>query len=136
MNATIDTGDPRKQTPGALDYPYTFPAMVISVIGMHAGGSPVTLRPDDVYDVGCVAWPGDDAVDRVDESPGGGEIWSRPSCSVPRMPVLGNCSDTHGTQSRRLRIDVSAMDELGRRQRAKVPRRPAGGTHWTGTISP
>ncbi|MFB6198133.1 MAG: molybdopterin-dependent oxidoreductase, partial [Halobacteriaceae archaeon] len=76
-NATLETSDTWQQLEGSVEYPYTFDATVMSVIGSPTGDSPVSLPPDETMEVLGVAWAGDDAVDRVDVSTDGGETWRR-----------------------------------------------------------
>ncbi|MCU4740869.1 sulfite oxidase [Natronoglomus mannanivorans] len=72
---TIETADTWEQLEGAVEYPYTFDANVMSLIGTPDGESPVSPRTEGTVEVRGVAWAGDDAVDRVEVSTDGGDTW-------------------------------------------------------------
>jgi len=75
-NGTVETTDTWAQLEGAVEYPYTFDANVMSLVGAPDGESPVTPRPDGTVEVRGVAWAGDDGVDRVAVSTDDGETWA------------------------------------------------------------
>ncbi|MEF8902181.1 MAG: sulfite oxidase [Halovenus sp.] len=122
-NTTVESGDTWEQLEGGggVEYPYTFDATVMSVIGTPTGGSPVPLHGDDTIEVRGVAWAGDDAVDQVEVSTDGAETWRTAELFGPAYsgawrlfrydwePAPG----THVLLSR-------ATDELGRRQPARI----------------
>ena len=120
-NETVDAVDTSTQLAGAVDYPYTFDATVMSVIGGPDGESPVVASSDDRVEVRGVAWAGDDAVDRVEVSADGGETWNDATLFGPDYagawrlfryewdPAPGS-----------YRLASRATDERGRRQPARV----------------
>ncbi|WP_137285521.1 sulfite oxidase [Halorussus salinisoli] len=122
-NDTIETIDTWEQLEGAVEYPYTFDATVMSVIGTPAGESPVTPRSDGTIEVRGVAWAGDDAVDCVEVSTDGGETWDDAELFGPEYSGAWRLwrfeweaePGTHVLLSR-------ATDELGRRQPARISR--------------
>ncbi|MFW6153557.1 MAG: sulfite oxidase, partial [Halobacteriota archaeon] len=118
---TIDTVDTWEQLEGAVDHPYTFDELVMSVIGKPTGARPVPLPPAKTVEVRGVAWAGDDAVDRVEVSTDGGETWDGAELFGPEYAGAWRLfrydwaaePGTHVLLSR-------ATDELGRRQPASI----------------
>ncbi len=121
VNETIDTVDTSAQLEGAVEYPYTFDATVMSIIGQPAGDATVTAEADDPVIVRGVAWAGDDAVDRVEVSHDDGQTWERAELFGPDYPGAWRLfryewdadPGTHVLLSR-------ATDEHGRRQPARI----------------
>lgn len=121
VHETIDTYDTWAQLEDAVEYPYTFDATVVSVIGTPDGDAPVTPRANAAIDVRGVAWAGDDAVERLEISPDGGESWDDAELFGPAY--LGawrlfryNLDAEPGTYV----LMSRAPDELGRRQPASI----------------
>ena len=76
VNESIETVDTWEQLEAGANYPYTFDATVMSVIGIPSGEVPVRPRSDGTVEVRGVAWAGDDAIERVEVSTDGGETWT------------------------------------------------------------
>ncbi|MHC3438165.1 sulfite oxidase [Natrialbaceae archaeon A-gly3] len=118
---TIDTVDTWAQLEGEVEYPYTFDANVMSVIGTPDGDSPVTPRGDGTIDVRGVTWAGDDAVDRVEVSTDAGETWVDAELFGPEYAGAWRLFryDWAANPGRHVLLS-RATDELGRRQPARI----------------
>jgi len=135
-NETVDAVDTWDQIEGGVDYPYTFDATVMSVIGTPDGESPVTLgsgtagsaaEGPDAVEVRGVAWAGDDAVDRVEVSTDGGETWADAELFGPDYSGAWRLFRyVWAAEPGRHVLLSRATDELGRRQ----PRRISGPDDW------
>jgi DMSO/TMAO reductase YedYZ molybdopterin-dependent catalytic subunit len=118
---SIDAVDTWEQIEGAVEYPHTFDANVMSLIGYPDGDSSVTRPADDTVDVCGVAWAGDDAVERVEVSTDGGDTWNDAELFGPEYTGAWQLFQydwdadpgSHELLSR-------ATDERGRRQPASI----------------
>lgn len=121
VNETIATVDTWEQLDGAVEYPYTFDAIVMSVIGKPAGELPITPRSDGTVEVCGVAWAGDDAVDRVEVSTDGGETWDDAELFGPEYAGAWRLFRFDWEAEPESYVLLSrATDELGRRQPARI----------------
>lgn len=76
VQETIDEVDTEEQLRSdQVDHPYTFDAMVMSLIGDPVGEVKLESDSSSIEILG-VAWSGDDAIERVEISPDGGKNWS------------------------------------------------------------
>ncbi len=120
-NETVDAVDTWEQLAGAVEYPYTFDATVMSVIGTPDGASPVTPAPDGTIEVRGVAWAGDDAVERVEVSPDCGETWADAELFGPEYAGAWRLFRYEWDADPGTHVLISrATDELGRRQPARI----------------
>ncbi|WP_265108800.1 sulfite oxidase [Halosolutus halophilus] len=120
-NETIETVDTWAQLEGAVEYPYTFDATVMSVIGTPSGDEPVPVRGDDTIEVRGVAWAGDDAVDRVEVSTDGGETWSDAELFGPEYSGAWRLFRYEwNAEPGAYELLSRATDDLGRRQPATI----------------
>lgn len=120
-NATIETVDTWEQLEGAAEYPYTFDANVMSVIGTPTGDAPVTPGSDGTVEVRGVAWAGDDAIDRVEVSTDDGETWSDAELFGPDYAGAWRLFRYDWDAETGKYVLLSrATDELGRRQPVRI----------------
>ncbi|WP_207590912.1 molybdopterin-dependent oxidoreductase [Halomontanus rarus] len=114
---TIETADTWEQLEGAVEYPYTFDANVMSLVGTPDGKSPVLPRTEGSVEVRGVAWAGDDAVDRVEVSTDGGDTWNDAELFGPEYAGAWRLFryDWNADPGRHVLLS-RATDERGRRQ--------------------
>lgn len=118
---TIETFDTWAQLEGAVEYPYTFDATVMSVIGTPTGDSLVRRREDEPIEVRGVAWAGDDAVEYVEVSTDGGDTWNQAELFGPEYSGTWRLFRYEWAAEGGRHVLLSrATDELDRRQPARI----------------
>ena len=121
VNEHIDTVDTWEQLEGGVEYPYTFDATVMSLIGTPDGTSPITPQGDGTVEVRGVAWAGDEAVDRVEVSTDGGETWAEAELFGPEYAGAWRLFRYDwAVEPGRYVLLSRGTDELGRRQPSRI----------------
>ncbi len=120
-NETIETGDTWDQLESGVDYPYTFDANVMSVIGTPDGTALLPVGPKETVEVRGVAWAGDDAVTKLEVSTDGGDSWAEASLFGPEYDGAWRLfSYEWDATPGRHTVLSRATDDRGRTQPARI----------------